>query len=194
MAFWQSAGASSCQRRAAAEPARPVTLVLHAAADFSSLVRMRVKLPAYDAMPDDEEDEAAQQAAAAARGTRLQQAILGVEASSSEAHAAAITEVLDTATLQLLCQKVRAHARGAPCVSSLPLQHRDTCGLRPPPVVRGGARVQEPAATPGAPGLPARRRQVLHQPRAAGAVGAARGAADRAGQGAHRQQRRRSMR
>ncbi|KAF8056228.1 ttc30a [Scenedesmus sp. PABB004] len=98
----------------AAGPAEPVTVVLHAGADFTKLVRLRLRLPgaaAGRAAPandddDDDDEEAAAEAAAAAAGA-LHEALCRVEAAARAAGVggAFVAQAAAADALQLLCPK-----------------------------------------------------------------------------------------
>jgi hypothetical protein len=112
MAFWASAGNSTTAAglRPAAGPAKPLTVLLHCPSDFSTLVRLKIRLTnKQQAEADEDGDEAVVQASAKSLA-RLHRLIVGIESKSADAAKLTITEVLQPPdTLQLLCQKVRAH-------------------------------------------------------------------------------------
>lgn len=115
MAFWAKANDTQIQSRPgpAVGAAKPVTLVLHSSGDFSTLVRLRVRVPSVsaaislaDADVDGEEGEAAAHTAGVAAG-KLHQLMLGLEAKSADARKHSVAQVMSPELLQVLCQKVR---------------------------------------------------------------------------------------
>jgi hypothetical protein len=86
-------------------------------AEYSNLVRLRVDVPsagaALAAAAEDHDDEVAvaqlAEDAACALG-QLHQVIRGIEESSDEARVAAVVELMQDKSLQLLCSKVCPYA------------------------------------------------------------------------------------
>lgn len=113
MAFWASAGAAAQPtHKPSPGPARPLTYVLSTGlkslTEYASLVRLRVDVPTAAAAEDpaDDEEAACRQAedAVCALG-QLHQVIRGIEQQAEDARVAAVLELLQDRTLQLLCSK-----------------------------------------------------------------------------------------
>lgn len=139
MPFWAQGSAVAGSNRPSA-PARPLSYVLGTGSasltEYSTLVRLRVDVPsaaaALAAAAEDVDDDltAAELAedAACALG-QLHQVIRGIEHSSDEARAAAVLELMQDKSLQVLCSKVRlclsqSMRKLLRCFSSAELKHR----------------------------------------------------------------------
>jgi hypothetical protein len=109
MAFWASAGnaTSAAGLRPAAAPAKPLAVLLHCPGDFTTLVRLKIRLLSSQQTAADEDDDEAVVQASATSLARLHRLLIGIETRSADAAKLTITEVLQPPdTLQLLCQKV----------------------------------------------------------------------------------------
>jgi hypothetical protein len=109
MAFWTAAGKENQAPglRPAAGPAKPLTVLLHCPSDFSTLVRLKIRLPNNQQAAADEDDDEAVVNASVTALARLHRLMIGIEARSADAAKLSVTEVLEPPdTLQLLCKKV----------------------------------------------------------------------------------------
>lgn len=116
MAFWARANdkGAVAGSKPVPGPAKPLAVLLHSPSDFSTLVRLRVRLAGANQdenqVDDGDDDSSTLAAKAAAPLAQLHELIMAIEAKSADAAKLSITEVLEPPnTLQLLCQKVCMH-------------------------------------------------------------------------------------
>lgn len=156
MAFWaqgSSGGGAQCGS-SRATTARPLSYVLGTCGpliDHSSLVRLRVDVPstvaalaaaAADEGGDDEEAAAQVAEDAVCAVGQLHQVIRIIEGKAEDARIAAVLEVVQDKTLQLLCSKVSLYAchRLLHCVALLCAHHSLRTTRHSPVVVPRRAR------------------------------------------------------